>query len=100
MIVVAILTIAPGRLDTFRDFERRAAVIMARHGGAIERAVFVPGAQEREVHVLHFPSPASFAAYRADAELVALASMRAEAIVATKILVGEDGPAYGRAGEE
>lgn len=96
MIVVAILTIAPGRRDAFRDFERRAVSIMARHGGVLERAVFVPGTAEREVHVLRFPTAEAFAAYRADPALRALATLRAEVISATEILVGEDAPAYDR----
>jgi hypothetical protein len=90
MVVVAILTVVPGQLDAFRRFEEQAARVMARHGGGVERAVFVPGEPPREVHVLRFPSADAFAAYRADAELVTLASERAACIAATEVLVGED----------
>ena len=97
MLLVAILTIRPGRLDAFRAYEARAAAIMARHGGAIERAVFVPGEPAREVHVVAFPSAAAFAAYRADPALAALAADRDAAIAATEVLAGEPGPGYASA---
>jgi hypothetical protein len=90
MVVVAILTILPGRVDAFHEFEAEAARVMARHGGGIERAIFVPGEPAREVHVLRFPSPEAFAAYRADGELAALAPVRAACVSATLVLVGED----------
>ena len=92
--VVAILTIADR--DAFRAYEARAATIMARHGGAIERAIAIPpaaadaDARWREVHVLRFTDDAAFAAYRADPELRALAAMRAAAITGTAVLTGHD----------
>src|SRR4051794_25292084 len=100
MILVVTLTVRAAALEAFRAFEARAAPIMAKHGGAIERAIFVPPAAEgdpaREVHIVAFPSAEAFAAYRADAELVALAPLRAESVLATEILIGEEGPRYGR----
>lgn len=99
MTLVVILTIRPGAVEAFRAFEQAAARIMARHGGAIERAVAIPpaepGAALKEVHVVTFPSPQAFAAYRADPALLALAPRREASIVATEILVGEEGPTYG-----
>jgi uncharacterized protein (DUF1330 family) len=94
MVIVAILTIRPGALDAFRAFEARAARVMARHGGAIERAVFVDGDPAREIHVVRFASAEGFAAYRADPELTAMAAAREAAIAATEVLVGDDGPDY------
>jgi hypothetical protein len=94
LVVVAVLTLVPGRLDAFRAFEREAAAIMARHGAAIERAVYIPGEPQREVHVLRFPDPEAFAAYRADPALAALAVLRDSVIAATEVFVGEDGPSY------
>jgi len=98
MILVATLTIHPGKLALFREYEARAARIMAEHGGAIERAVYVPAARdgepEREVHIVTFPDAAAFAAYRAAPALAALAAMRAEAVMGTEVLVGEEGPGY------
>jgi hypothetical protein len=94
LVVVATLTIVPGRLDAFRVFERRAATIMARHGGTIERAVYLPGDPPRELHVLRFPDEPAFAAYRDDPALAALDPPRASVVLATEIAVGEDGPSY------
>src|SRR5689334_22358438 len=102
MLLVVTLTIRPGALEAFRDFETRAAAIMAKHGGAIERAIYVPPAREgesaREVHIVSFPDEASFAAYRADEALTALAPLRSAAIAQTEVLVGEAGPEYRYAG--
>ena len=94
MLLVVTLTIRPGALDAFRDFETRAAAIMAKHGGAIERAIYIPGDTAREVHIVKFPSAEAFAAYRADEALTALAELRSAAIAGTEVLVGEEGPEY------
>ena len=88
MIVVAILTI--GDRAAFDAFEARAQAVMARHGAAIERAIAIQGPPAREVHVVSFPSDDAWQAYRADPDLVDLAPLRAKAITATEILVGED----------
>ena len=41
-----------------------------------------------------FPTEEAFAAYRNDERLRELARLRAEAVVHTELLVGEDGPSY------
>ena len=101
MLLVVILTVRPGALDAFRDFERRAARAMARHGGAIERAILIPPGQPdspiRELHLVSFPSPEAFAAYRADPALHALAALREAAVLNTEVWAGEEGPRYGDA---
>jgi hypothetical protein len=97
MIIVAILTVRRHRLGAFHRFERAAAALMARYGGAVERTVAVddPAAEHyREVHLITFLDAAAFVAYRADPELAGLAQLREEAIVATEMLLGEDGPTY------
>jgi uncharacterized protein (DUF1330 family) len=94
LVAVATLTIIPGRQDAFHAYERKAAAIMARHGGTIVQAVHIPGEPEREVHVLRFPDAAAFAAYRADADLAALATLRASVISATLVLVGRPGERF------
>jgi hypothetical protein len=99
IVIVATLTVRAAALDEFREFERHAARVMARHGGAIERTVFatVDGAPElaREIHLVTFPSEAAFTRYRADPELDAHAPLRARAIVSTELVIGIDGPDYG-----
>lgn len=98
MTLVVILTVRDGALATFRAFETKAAAVMARYGGAIERAVVIPpraaGEALREVHVVTFPDERALLAYREDPELKAAAGLREASILATEILVGEDGPAY------
>lgn len=99
MTIVAIITIRAGALQAFRDYESRVAAIMVEYGGRIERTVFIPDedavAGAREVHVVTFPDEKSFVAYRADERLLALVELRNDAITATELLIGHDGPTYG-----
>jgi hypothetical protein len=97
LLVVAILTIAPGAVDQFREFERRAARILSRHGGVMERVVAVEPSiadGQREVHLLSFPSKEAFAGYRSDAELASLSELRSACVARTEILIGSEGPQY------
>lgn len=101
MTLVVTLTVRRDRLDQFRAFERRAAAVMVGHGGRIERTVVGPveGRADllTEVHVVTFPDEASLATYRDDPRLRELAHLREASVVATAILVGEDGPDYSAA---
>jgi hypothetical protein len=97
LLVVAILTVRPGAIDKFREFETHAARIVARHGGVIERTVAVEPAvadEYREVHLLRFPSRDAFARYRSDRELSSLAELRLASIAHTEILIGREGRRY------
>jgi hypothetical protein len=98
LVLVVTLTVRRGKLAMFRAFERKAAAVMARHGGAIERSVVVaaagPGDHLRELHIVTFPDQAALAAYRNDAALQAVAHLREASVVDTQVLVGEDGPDY------
>lgn len=74
--------------------------IARRHGRCVEHAIrpargASPDAElPFEVHVLRFPDRAAFDAYRADADLLALAPERAAVIARTSLLIGVDGPWY------
>jgi uncharacterized protein (DUF1330 family) len=97
LVIVAILTPRSGSMEIFREYETKAARIVARHGGAIERTVVEEAAQPgsiREVHVVCFPDSAAFANYRADPDLASLAALRDAAIAQTELLFGRDGPDY------
>ena len=88
MLLVAFPTVRRDRLDDYRRFEREAARIMARHGGAIERVLVLDdGAVEtlRELHIVRFADEAGWSAYRADPRLAELADLRASAIVDTLV---------------
>ena len=96
--LVVSLWIHDGRVAEFEAFERAAARLMARYGGAIERAVRVAGGNGPdtpfEVHVVSFPGQEAFDAYRADREVAALAVGRTVAIAKTVVLVGVPAPPY------
>jgi hypothetical protein len=96
MTLVVILTVRRKAADSFRAFERQAAAVMARHGGAIERTVVVNSDADlfKEVHIVTFPDAAARAAYRKDPELAALLPLREMSVISTEVLIGEDGPVY------
>jgi uncharacterized protein (DUF1330 family) len=98
MILIATLTVHPDRIEAFRDFERRAAKIMEKHGGRIERAVeLAPDPEDfyhRETHIVTFPDAKALSAYRDDVDFKALAAVREACILATAIRYGESGPEY------
>ena len=59
MTLVVILTVRKVALEKFRTFEKRAAAVMVRYGGAIERTVVItPQSAEdllKEIHIVTFP---------------------------------------------
>src|SRR5215475_3977790 len=99
MTLVVILTVRREALDKFRTFEQRAAAVMAKYGGAIERTVVInPQNTEdllKEIHIVTFPDEQALLAYQQDADLKAVASLRVESVVHTELMIGEDGPDYG-----
>ena len=98
--VVVSLWIHPGRVAEFEAYEGKAARIMQRYGGVVQKVIRISSAnpssngQPFEVHVLGFPSLEAFHSYRADSELAGLAAERSAAISRTDVLVGETGPKY------
>lgn len=90
--IVAALFIHPGREPEFEQFETAAESIMRRYGGRLERRIgFASSADHpHEVHIVTFPDRQSFERYRADADLQALAELRARAIRQTTAWVGTD----------
>ena len=82
----------------FEAFERKAATIMAKHGGTIERVIRLAGGDPTvpfEVHVVSFPDEQAFAAYRADPAALALAQERAAVIEKTVVWSGVAVASYG-----
>jgi uncharacterized protein (DUF1330 family) len=104
--LVALLYLHPGREAEYERFESEACRIMGRHGGRIVRRIklesapgaALPGsaAQPDEVHVVEFVDAASFARYRADPEIRALAELRATAIRDTVVWQGSEAEAFSR----
>lgn len=94
--LIAVLVVHRAELGRFRDYERAAARIMAKHGGAIEHAYELAGDGEtlRELHVVRFPSDEAFDAYRVDPDLAAHATDRALAVISTEIWPVMELPPY------
>jgi hypothetical protein len=100
IVLIVTLYVHRGRENEFRQFETRAAGIMRKHGGVIERVIrpdLGPSGTEvpYEIHLVTFPSTGAFAAYRSDPELVALGSLRELAIARTEVTIGHEGDPYG-----
>src|SRR5678809_440734 len=68
MLLIAVITVRRDELATFHAYERAAARVMAHHGGRIEHAYVLAGADYRELHVVRFPDEDAFDAYRRDPE--------------------------------
>jgi len=99
VVLVVSLFIHSGREAEFRQFETEAARIMKRYGGQIERVIrptisAQAGVTPHEIHLVSFPSMERVDAYRGDAELGKLASLRQTAIARTEVIIGEEGESY------
>lgn len=100
LILVVSLWLRGDDIGAFETFEREASVVMARHGGRIDRAIRVdrtnaPADAPFEIHLVRFPDRAAFDAYRADAATLALAPRREAVIARTVVLGGHDQPSHG-----
>ena len=98
LVLVALLTVRSEAVKQFRQFENRAATVMTRYEGRIERTIVIGPERSsttfREVHIVTFPNADAFAAYHSDPELESLAPLREAAVVSTELLQGEEGPVY------
>jgi len=98
--LIVLLHIDPEHMDDYERFEAEASRIMARHGGRIERrlATSAPAGTDGdvpdEVHLVTFPTPDSFEAYRRDPALPPLSDLRARAIRRTVIWQSHDLPRF------
>jgi hypothetical protein len=87
--LVVTLTVRHAAAADFERYESHASVIMARHGGLIERKARLRAARHeemfREVHIVTFRDHAALESYRQDPELIALEGFRASAVEETEI---------------
>ena len=99
--IVVRLWIRSGLEAEFEAYEHKVSRLMARYGGAIERAIRTSGASSDgsdepfEVHLLSFPTRALYDAYRDDPERRSLSGEREGIIIKTDVFVGTPGPNYG-----
>jgi len=96
--LIVALFIHPNRHAEFESFETRAAEIMSRVGGRIERRIACstkddPSAPD-EVHLVTFPDMDSYNRYRESSELQVLGGLRAVAIRKTVVWRGTELPAF------
>ena len=95
--LIVALFVNPDRHAEFESFEARAAEIMSRFGGKIERRIGFANRDDAsvpdEVHVVTFPDLESYNRYRESPGIQALASQRAIAIRKTIVWRGVELPA-------
>jgi hypothetical protein len=95
-VLVAVLTLSPEKAGLFHDYEQKAARIMARYGGGVERVMETAGESLlTEIHWVVFPTEEAFNDYQKDPELLALRPLRLECGVETKLWRGHSRPVYG-----
>ncbi|MGZ5008358.1 MAG: DUF1330 domain-containing protein [Methylobacter sp.] len=97
--IVATFWVQEGNVVAFEEYERKAARIMKKYGGSIERVIrFLPHSdklnQPFEVHLVQFPSHEAFAGYQSDLEYKVLSSERDAAITKVVVHVGQESLAY------
>jgi hypothetical protein len=73
---------------------------MRKYGGNIDQVIRPTNSSSGqpladEIHLVSFPGGEQFEAYRGDAELAGLSSLRESAIARTEIVIGEEGQPYG-----
>lgn len=83
-----------GDLNSFKEFETKAATIMKKYDGKVISA-FSPDKEAStqdnigEIHILEFPDMQAFRNYRADDELKDMQQLREKAITSTKIYISD-----------
>jgi uncharacterized protein (DUF1330 family) len=96
--LVVSLWLKTADVAAFEAFERAAALVMAKHGGRIDRVVrrtdTDAGDGPFEVHVVSFPDWSAFDSYRSDPAFKALLPQRERLIARTEIWRGEERPVY------
>lgn len=96
-IVVVARLAAAGRTD-FLAYEDAVLPLLGRHGGVLERRVRADDGLT-EVHLVSFPSPEAFAAYRTDPDRVAQQHLLERSGAAMEVLeVSDVDPATERHG--
>lgn len=98
MVLVVLLSVRPSEIEKFRAYEHQAALVMAKHGGAIEKVVEIPVENDndphREVHIVSFPDESAYQAYTVDPDMANWRSLRDDSVIKTEILKGNVGPDY------
>lgn len=99
IIFVVSLWLKSENISDFEAYERRAARLLAKHSGRIERAVRVKEPENNdgkpfEIHFVSFPNEQKFADYLADSETRELVGWRDKIIARTEIFSGYDISVY------
>jgi len=88
-VINILVTLEVKDFNILTTFESKAAEIMRSYGGDIIRAFETIRNEDltgQEIHLLEFPSDASFSEYRSDPRLLELAELREKAIISMKVV--------------
>ena len=94
-ILIVSLWLKSDDVSAFEAYERRAARLLEKYSGRIERIVRVRKQTVEkdapfEIHIVSFPNENKFADYLADSERGELADLRDRIIARTEIVFGFD----------
>ena len=81
--IIALLYASKNGIQGLREFESRVIPILREHEGNLLSASYNENKAEHEpdeIHVIQFPSAENFEAYKSDARVVELASLKSEMI--------------------
>lgn len=84
-----ILRVPPAGAEAFQVYESKVLPLLTDHGGVLERRLRVADGTT-EIHVIRFPSPDRFAAYRADPRRAAHAGLFAASGAVAEVLTVHD----------
>lgn len=94
--IIALIYAGKRGLEGLREFETKALSILREHSGSLVSASTSPdiSAGPDEIHVIQFPSMDCFEAYKSDARLAELSSLRQEVISKVEIHITSEFHAY------
>lgn len=88
--IIALLHATKNGIEGLRTFESKVIPILREHKGKLISASYNDNKTEDEpdeVHVIQFPSIENFEAYKSDARVVELASLKSEMISKMDVLI-------------
>lgn len=84
------LWVKSDRFTEFTNFENKALAIMTSHGGkllGLRKNHAACDGQPHETHLMEFPSPLAFEAYKTDPDLLAMTQIREACIAKTEVMI-------------
>jgi hypothetical protein len=89
LLLVAVVEMAPGRIEAGQRYEDAVLGLLGRHGGSVQRRLRTADAAT-EVHVIRFASRAGLDGFLADPDRLAYRARAGDAAPTTRVLEVHD----------